>query len=204
MRLRTILPAFAVLSGLAAHAQEALPSRATGEKPDAEPKLFLNDLGDALPAAEDLDLTALANDSDVERAKADHERAQRKQQRWQKLGKAGVLSQVEVEAAVLQLAHARAKYEQARAAQQQKEVEALRTRVAAGQVTKDALDAAESALQTAQAIAAEAVAGLQRTQLLQAEANLERQRRLAAAGVGAKGMVERAKAKLQQLKAKSD
>lgn len=205
MRLRTLLPFLAALSTLTAFGQEALPARAANEKPDVEPKLFLNDIGDALTAAEDMDLTTMANgaadDVNVERAKSDYERAQRKLPRWQKLGKAGVLSQVEVEAAVLQLARARAKYEQARVAQQQREVEVLRARVVAGQVTKDALDAAESALQTAQAMAAEAAAGLQRTQLLQAEANASRQRRLYTVGAGTKRQMERAQARLQELKA---
>lgn len=194
-----------MLSGPATQSQDALPARAGNEKPEAESKLFLNDSGDALTAAEDMDFATMTSgavdDVNLERAKADYERAQRKVPRWQKLGKAGVLSQVEVEAAVLQLARAREKYEQARVARQRREVEALRARVAAGQVTSDALAAAESAVQTAQAMAAEASAGLQRTELLQAEANASRQRRLYGAGVGSKRQLERAQVKLQQMKA---
>jgi multidrug resistance efflux pump len=208
MRLRTLFPVLAMLSALAAHAQDALPARAANEKPEAEPKLFLNDLGDALTAAEDMDLATLAkdtaSDADVDRAKAEYERAQRKQERWQRLAKSGVLAQVEAEAAVLQAARARVKYERTRVLRQQQEFEALRPRVASGQLTPDALAAAESALKTAQVMAAEADAALRRTQLLQAEINVERQRRLSAAGVSPKRMLQRAQATLEQLKTKPE
>ncbi len=200
MRWRSVLSIFAMLCAIAAPAEDALPARAVGEKPESEPKLFLNDLPDTLSAAEDLDLTELAtSDADVERAKADYDRAQRKQQRWQRLAKAGVLAQVEAEAASLQAAQALAKYGRARVLNQKQAIEALRPRVASGQLTPDALAAAESALRTAQEMAAESEAALKRTQLLQAEANVERQRRLAAAGIGSKRQLQRAQTTLQQL-----
>lgn len=203
MRLRFALLALAALASGAASAQEALPARGPGEKPGAEPKLFLDDLDAVLPGADlsAADLTEAAPPLDVERAKAEYERAARKQQRWQRLYKSGVVALVEAEAAALQAARARAGYERARATEQQRVVETLRPRVAAGQLTADALAAAESALETAQTMVAEAEAALRRTELLQAEANVDRQRRLAAVGAGSKRMLQRAQATLEQLRA---
>ncbi|HEV7869018.1 MAG TPA: hypothetical protein VGO90_15125 [Chthoniobacteraceae bacterium] len=183
-----------------AAAQNELPQRGKGEAPEPEPKLFLRDLADVLPDTDfEKALAARVPAVDVRRAQTELERAERKQQRWQQLAKAGVLAKAEAEAAVLQAARARAKFERARAAEQERELEALRQRGAAGQITPDAVAAAESALKSAQAMAAEAAEGLHRTELLLAQVNLDRQRRLLAAGAGSKNQLRRAEVSLQKL-----
>ncbi|MEA3211442.1 MAG: hypothetical protein QOE70_4499 [Chthoniobacter sp.] len=187
---------------LAGAADNDLPKRREGDAAEIDEKLFLNDLGDALPrAGRSEDLLAPEPALDVEAARSDFERAQRKELRWQKLAKAGVLAVVEVETCTLQTARARVKFEVAQAAQKQREFESLRTRASGGQIPADALAAAEAAWKTAQAAAAEANESLQRLQLVQAEANLDRQRRLLAAGAGSRNQLERAKSLLLQLQA---
>jgi multidrug resistance efflux pump len=64
------------------------------------------------------------------------------------------------------------------------------------------VQSAESALQTAKQLAEEAEGTAKRTELEFAQNNLERQRKLAAAGLGSKREIERAAAKLEQIKAK--
>ena len=183
-----------------AFSQSDLPQRGRADAPEPEPKLFLRDLADVLPNADfEKELAAQKPPVDVERAQAELERAERKQKRWQQLAKTGVLAKVEAESAVLQATRARAKFERARAAAQERELETLRQRAAAGQITPDAVAAAESALRSAQAMAREAAQGLQRTEIMQAQTNLDRQRRLVGAGVGSKNQLKRAEYSLQKL-----
>ena len=174
------------LAGSVLAADNDLPRRQAGEAPDGGAALFPKDIGDVLPGKELPIFKLMPPDPtiDVERAKTDLDRAQRKEQRWEKLLKTGVLSKVEAESSVLATARARARYETARVADQQRALDGLRQRVAAGQLTADAVKAAESALQTAQTMSAEADAALQRTERLIADANADRQRRLLALGLG--------------------
>ena len=194
------LLALLALSGGASGAEDDLPRRQPGASADGGAALFRSEPGDVLPGKE-LPSFALPPEPalDVERAKAELERAQRKEQRWQKLFQAGVLARVEAEATVLATARARAKYAEARVAEQQRALEDLRRRAGSGQLSADAVSAAESALHTAQAMAAEAEAVLRRTQLLLAETNVDRQRRLLTLGAGSKSQLERAESTLAQL-----
>ena len=179
-----------------------LPKRQPGEPADGGAALFPSDLSDVLPGKQLPTLEQLAPERavDTDRAKTDLERAQRKEQRWQKLAAAGVLAKVEAEACVLATARARVRYETARVADQQRALDALRERATAGQVGADVVKAAESALQTAQTMAAEAETTLRRTELLLAETNVERQRRLLTMGAGSKSQLKRAESALLQLK----
>ncbi|HEX8296477.1 MAG TPA: hypothetical protein VF593_09270, partial [Chthoniobacteraceae bacterium] len=180
-------------------AEEALPKREAQESPTDRPALFLQNLEIPLSSSEIEEIPHTPN-PDVARAQKSFDRAVRKQERWQQLARKGVLAVVEAESAVLQAAVARAKLEQTRVAQQQLELTALRERLAKGEVSADTIAAAESALRTGQAMAAEAASGLQRTRLLLAEANLDRQRRLASAGVGSKAQVKRGEQAVKRLK----
>lgn len=183
-------------------AENDLPQRQPGEPQDAESALFRNDLSDVLPGTKARGFQLLAPEPpiDVERAKADLDRAERKQQRWEKLARAGVLARVEVESCVLQTARARAAYEKARFAAEQKSLEALRQRAAGGTATAEAVSAAEAAVRTAEGTAADAEAALRQMQLAIAEVNVDRQRRLMAAGAGSKAQLKRAEGILAQLK----
>jgi multidrug resistance efflux pump len=196
------LLAVAFLGGNGFAAENDLPRRQPGEPAEAGAALLFQDLGDVLPGKELPNLETLAPepDLDVERAKAELERAQRKEQRWQKLAKAGVLARVEAETCVLATARARARYEAARVAEQERALGELRQRAAGGQLSADAVASAESALKTAQAMAAEASTAFQRTQLTLAETNVERQRRLLALGAGSKTQLKRAESILSQIK----
>jgi multidrug resistance efflux pump len=204
MNARACLAIMAVIAlgrGVLA-AENELPRRQPGEAADGGATLFLNDLSDVLPGKGLPTFELLESEPaiDVERAKTELDRAQRKEQRWEKLVKAGVLARVEAEACVLATARARARFEAARVADQQRSLDALRQRAASGEASPEVVKSAESALQTAQAMAAEADAALRRTSLLLAEMNVERQRRLLAVGVGSKSQLKRAESTLLQLK----
>ncbi len=203
MFARLCLALFAVfaLSRVASGAENDLPRRQPGEQADGEAMLFRHEPGEVLPGKE-LPIFELPPEPaiDVDRAKTELDRAQRKEQRWQKLLKTGVLSRVEAEACVLATARARARYEKARVAAQQRALDELRKRVAGGQLSADTASAAESALKTAQTMAAAAEANLQRTELLLAETNVDRQRRLLTLGVGSKTQLQRAESVLLQIK----
>ena len=197
LRLHTIPWLIALVFASGALQGEDLPRKQAGDS--AEETLLFDQFGEFRPDV-DLEAGVLADPPplDVEKERAAYQRAQAKELRWQKLGKSGVLAQVEVERATLQAARARARYEQARVAQQQAALAKLRD-LSRG-LPSDNIAAAESALQTAQTIAGEAAASLQRTELLLAEANVERQRRLLKLGAGSRHLLERAEAALTQLR----
>lgn len=183
-------------------AERDLPKQAGkgGEIEAAE--LFRGGSGDVLfPNAKlsDTDfLLATEPPADLERAQTTYERARSKEQRWQRLCKAGVLAQVEVERVTLQVARSRVSLERARVAQQEAALAELRGR--AGGAPPDFIGAAESALETARTLLAEAATAQRRTELLFAETNVDRQRRLLKLGAGSKTMLQRAEAVLAQLK----
>jgi len=179
-------------------AQE-LPQRDPNRPLEFEPDLQLYNVKPE-PNAPGAD--ALAVPADVAKAKASAERAQRKADRWQKLQKTGVLSKVEVEQAIGAANRASVRYQQARIAQLTADLEALRERATRGEASADLVQSAESALQTAKQLAEDAEATARRTELEFAQNNLERQRKLAAAGLGTKRQVEQAASKLEQIKPK--
>ncbi len=196
------LAALAAASLCARAAENELPKQPAKGDGAGGAELFRGESGDVLfPNAKlsDTDfLLATEPPADVERAKTAYERARSKEQRWQRLCKAGVLAQVEVERVTLQVARSRVSLERARVAQQEGALAELRQR--AGGAPPDTISAAESALETARTMLAEAVTSLKRTELLFAEANVDRQRRLLKMGAGSKTMLQRAEAVLAQLK----
>ena len=195
------LVAFAALSSGTLEGENDLPRKQAGDSPEPTAALFPKDIGDVLPGKELPTFELLPPDAalSAEQAKADFERAQRKEQRWEKLFKSGVVAKVEAEACVLATALARARWEKARVADQQHVLDELRQRGAGGQLNAETVKSAESALQTAQAISVEADAALRRTELLLAETNVDRQRRLFVLGAGSKTQLKRAEEKLSQL-----
>jgi len=197
----SLFAAFVILCGPLRAAENELPKQAAKPGEPAAQELFRHEGGDVLfPGMNLSDATFLGRieTPSVERAQTTFEQAQRKEQRWQKLGKAGVLAQVEVERATLQTARARARLGQARVAQQQTELTALKARTEP--VPAETIAAAESAIVTARTMAAEAGDSLRRTELLLAEANVDRQRRLLKMGAGSKSGLQRAEATLTQLR----
>lgn len=177
-------------------AADDLPKHTAGETPDLEPRLMLDDLPDLnrFDAATELaDALPVVN---VERAKAELARARAQQQRWQKLAKAGILSQVEAESTAIQVARAVVKYQTALATQSTAQVAQLRAQRAKGESSAEALATAEASQQSAAALASDAAVQFQRQLRLAAEANLDRQRRLFALGATTKSQVKRAEEKL--------
>src|SRR4051794_39993061 len=106
MNARRLCLAFATVIALSVSVRAAesdLPRQQPGDAADSSGLLFPKDIGDVLPGKELPTFNKLGADPavDVDRAKADLDRAQRKEQRWQKLVKAGVIAKVEAEAATL-------------------------------------------------------------------------------------------------------
>ena len=199
--MRPLLPRLCLLAltlaGIPLWAVDELPTRVPGEGADPEPRLMLDDLPNLSPGP---DGDAVPPGS-VARARAELERARSKQQRWQKLARAGVLSQVEAESTAMQVARALVKYQTVLAAQAAAQVGQLRARRERGEIPAEALAAAEAAQQSSAALAADATAHLQRQQRQSAEAHLDRQRRLYALGLTSRGQLQRAQAAVEKLPA---
>jgi multidrug resistance efflux pump len=185
---------------------QSVPSAAQDELPQGkerpmefEPELQLYDIKPERGGPTE----AWAIPADVNKARAEADRAQRKAQRWQQLQKSGVLSKVEAERASLQASRAVYRFQQARVNEARKQVESLRDRVAKGGSGADLLVSAEAGLKNSEALAAEAEALLRRTDLQFAQNQLDRQRRLAAAGLAPKSQVQKAQTILEQLQSAS-
>ena len=189
--------AILVLGGVI-QAQE-LPQRDPNQPLEFEPDLQLYNVKPEpnSPAVEEWAIPA-----DVGKAKATADRARRKAERWQQLQKTGVVSKVEMEQAIGAANRAAVRYQQARTVQLTTELEALKKRASRGEASADLVQSAEAALQTARQLADEAEATARRTELEFAQNNLERQRKLASAGLVSKRQVERAETKLEQIKPK--
>ncbi len=171
----------------ATRAQDDLPKRAPGDPLDFEPGILLMDVK--------------PDDSfklpDVEKARTDMERAKGKAQRWQDLQKRGVVSKVEAERAVIQANRASLRYQQTRVAAAKLQLDALRARLAKGEGVQEMIVSAEASLKTNEQLAADATALLQRTDAEFAKTNLDRQKQLAAMGIGSKTAVRKAEEKVE-------
>lgn len=178
-------------------AEEALPQRDDRAPFEFEPQLQLYDVKPEAGGPTE----AWAIPADVNKAKTDADRAQRKAQRWQQLQKSGVLSKVEAERAQLQANRAVYKFQQSRVAELRKQIESLKARIANGGGGEELLVTAEATLANSESLAAEAEASLQRTDLEFAQNQLDRQRRLAAVGLTPKSQVQKAQTALEQVKA---
>jgi len=176
------------------HAAEPLPERDKNAPADFQPDTNLFNVQPAPGETSPLD---------VDRAQAIFDRAKRKEERWQKLQRAGVVSQVEFERASRQTAEAAWKLELARVEHWKMEVEQQRARLAKGGTSPDTLETAETSLHNAERLAAEAGAFYKKRQLEIAQANLERQQRLLALGAGSKSLVQEAAAALAKLRESS-
>lgn len=198
--MRACLFAVVIAMPILAFAQE-LPKSAPAKPSAKDASLLPDDNGDPLFPKLKLSDSAFLKEIEpapsVEQAKAAVDQAERKEQRWQKLFKSGVVAKVEVERATLQVARLRAKLERARVAEQESALAELRAKTG---TSPDVVASAESALQTAKTILGEAEAALRRTELMLAEVNVERQRQLLKMGAGSKAVLQRAEAALAQLR----
>src|SRR2546430_1761664 len=171
------------------------------EEPDAfdiEPPLLKQNLSDQPLSA------TPAPDVDAARLEKQLERAKRNAAGAERLCKIGVLAKVEVEQRLLKVVRCESDLANARLASAKEEVAAQESQVAAGESTKDELEAGKAALAQLTEAAQNAAAKRARAQLDVAEANLRRQQKLLALGSAEKSDVTRAEQKLAELKAQKN
>ena len=138
---------------------------------------------------------------DLSRAEKNLERAKRKEQRWQKLQRSGVVSKVEAEVASQQVSAASLKLARARVAHWRRQIATLREHPQKDGTAAELLTTAEASLRTAEMLTAD-VEVLHRTKSLEfAQRNVERQQRLLALGIGSRRALDRATEALGKLKA---
>jgi hypothetical protein len=161
---------------------------------DIEPPILKQNLSDELAEA-------ATPEGDVARCEKKLERAKRNAAGAERFWRIGVLAKVEVEQRALKVIKCEAELASARVAHAKETVAEYESRVASGEMTKQELEVAQTAL--AQLIGAEqkAVAKRETAELEFAEANLRRQQRLLKLGSAHKSDVTNAEEKLAELKA---
>jgi hypothetical protein len=157
---------------------------------DVEPPILKQNLSDEpLP------------DGDVARLEKQLERAKQNAKGAERLWKIGVLAKVEVEQRLLKLVRCESDLANARVARAKEELAAKESQLAAGEITKDELEAVKMALAQLTEAAQVAAAKRERAELEAAEANVRRQQKLLKLGIAGKSDVTRAEEKLAELKA---
>ena len=161
---------------------------------DIEPPILKQNLSDELAEA-------ATPEGDVARCEKKLERAKRNAAGAERFWRIGVLAKVEVEQRALKVIKCEAELASARVAHAKETVTEYESRVVSGEMTKQELQVAQTAL--AQLIEAEqkAVAKRETAELEFAEANLRRQQRLLKLGSAHKSDVTNAEEKLAELKA---
>ncbi len=196
------LPVTVIVTAIAALATDDQSSQNQSTDPesfDIEPPLLKQNLSDQplLPAT-------TGPDGDVAHLEKQLERAKRNAAGAERLCKIGVLAKVEVEQRLLKVVRCESDLANGQLARAKEDVAAQESQVAAGQSTKDELEAAKATL--AQSIEAAQIAADKRAraELEAAEANLHRQEKLLRLGSAQKSDVNRALEKLAELKAQKD
>ena len=134
--------------------------------------------------------------AELERARAERDRAKAKSARWVRLQKSGVLSKVEAERAQRQASQASMRFEQKHVVQLRQQLEELRARPASPEL----IASAEAALLTAQTLAAQAEEAWKKLEVALAETNVARRRALTKSGLGSKAELRRAESDLVKLR----
>src|SRR6266480_99521 len=140
-------------------------------------------------------------DADIARLEKQLERAKKNAEGAERFYKIGVLAKVEVEQRLLKVVRYESDLANARVARAKDEVAAKESELAAGEITKDELEAVKTALAQLTEAAQVATAKRERAELEAAEANLRRQQKLLKLGIAGKDDVDRAQEKLAELKA---
>ena len=147
---------------------------------------------------------APAPDVDLARLEKDFQRAKRTAADVERFCKIGALSKVEAEQRALRAIRLESDLANARLAQAKAELAAQESQVAAGESTRDELEAAKTTLAQLTQAAQIAAAKRERAEIDAAEANVRRQQKLLALGSAHKADVNRAQEKLAELKAPKD
>ncbi len=174
----------------------AADQSSTSEEPgefDIEPPILKQNLSDESAAG--------TPDADVARWEKKLEQATQSATGAERLWKIGILAKVEVEQRALKVIKYEAELATARVVQAKEQISAQESRAAAGEISKQELDNAKSALTQLIDAAQKAVAKREAAELEFAEANLRRQQRLLKLGSAHKSDVMNAEEKLAELKA---
>jgi hypothetical protein len=186
-----------IATALAAFAADELPQNESNE-PDAfdiEPPLLKQNLSTEPVAA-----TSSPGDLDVAQLEKQLDRAKKSASGAERLYKIGVLAKVEVEQRALKVVRLESDIANAQLARAKAELAAQESQLAAGEITKNELEAAKAMLAQLTEAAQSVVAKRERAELDAAEANLRRQQKLLALGSAHKSDVNRAQEKLAELK----
>src|SRR5207245_6523917 len=165
---------------------------------DIEPPLLKQNLSN-----EPLSATSAPGD-DVARLEKQLEHAKKNASGAERLYKIGVLAKVEVEQRALKVVRIESDIANAQLARAKEEVAAQESQLAAGESTKDELEAAKATLAQLTDVAQSAAARRERAELDAAEANVRRQQKLLALGSAHKSDVNRAQEKLAELKSQKN
>jgi hypothetical protein len=191
------LPVTVIATAMATLAADPLAQNQSQEPDsfDIEPPVLKQNLTDQpLPTAE-------APDGDVAQLEKQLDRAKKNASGAQRLYKIGVLAKVEVEQRALKVARLESDFANAELVRAKNDLAAQESQLAAGEGTKDELEAAKAAVAQLTEAAQIAAAKRERAELDAAEANLRRQQKLLRLGSAQKSDVARAQEKLAELKA---
>ena len=191
------LPVTVIATAMATLAADPLPQNQSQEPDsfDIEPPVLKQNLTDQ-PLS-----TTEAPDGDVARLEKQLDRAKKNASGAERLYKIGVLAKVEVEQRALKVARLESDFANAQLARAKNDLAAQESQLAAGEGTKDELEAAKAAVAQLTEAAQIAAAKRERAELDAAEANLRRQQKLLRLGSAQKSDVARAEQKLAELKA---
>jgi len=192
-----VLPVTVIATAMATLAADPLAQNQSQEPDsfDIEPPVLKQNLTDqSLPTTE-------APDGDVARLEKQLDRAKKNASGAARLYKIGVLAKVEVEQRALKVARLESDFANAQLVRAKNELAAQESQLAAGEGTKDELEAAKAAVAQLTEAVQIAAAKRERAELDAAEANLRRQQKLLRLGSAQKSDVSRAEQKLAELKA---
>jgi len=191
------LPVTVIATAMATLAADPLAQNQSQEPDsfDIEPPVLKQNLTDqTLPTTE-------APDGDVAQLEKQLDRAKKNASGAERLYKIGVLAKVEVEQRALKVARIESDFANAQLVRAKNDLAAQESQLAAGEGTKDELEAAKAAVAQLTEAAQIALAKRERAELDAAEANLRRQQKLLRLGSAQKSDVARAEQKLAELKA---
>ena len=191
------LPVTVIATAMATLAADPLAQNQSQEPDsfDIEPPVLKQNLTDqSLPTTE-------APDGDVAQLEKQLDRAKKNASGAARLYKIGVLAKVEVEQRALKVARLESDFANAQLVRAKNELAAQESQLAAGEGTKDELEAAKAAVAQLTEAVQIAAAKRERAELDAAEANLRRQQKLLRLGSAQKSDVSRAEQKLAELKA---
>ncbi len=196
------MPVAVVATAMAALAADEPPPDDSDVSFDVEPPLLIPNRSDEpLPAKA---AATPAQDVDLARLEKDFQRAKRNAAGVERFCKIGALSKVEAEQRALRAIRLESDLANVRLVQAKAELAAQESQLAAGESTKDELEAAKATLAQLTEAAQIAAAKRERAELDAAEANVRRQEKLLALGSAHKSDVNRAQEKLAELKAQKN